>query len=192
MVKKMEQEILQELLEKFPIPKGKKQKPYIILFDAYTGVGKSYVGKLIASKDGSIILNNDEVRNYLKDYNSKKVNDFQRMRLKMLLENNNSCIMDSCFCHNWEEKLDFYKKLGYKYYIVRLECEEDIIEMRLKKRKLDGINFSVATYQDYLWMKNNVSLVPNELIDFTINTSKEVEEQVEKLLRKINSKINFL
>lgn len=138
MVKKMEQEILQELLEKFPIPKGKKQKPYIILFDAYTGVGKSYVGKLIASKDGSIILNNDEVRNYLKDYNSKKVKDFQRMRLK--------------------------------------------------KRKIDGINFSVATYQDYLWMKNNVSPVPKELIDFTINTSKEIEEQVNKLLRKINSK----
>ena len=180
----MKAELLQELLKKFPITKGGKI-PYIILFDAYTGMGKSYVGNVIATKDGSIILNNDEVRNYLKDYNSKIVKEFQRIRLKLLLENNNSCIMDSCFCHNWEEKLDFYKKLGYKYYIIRLECKEEIIKMRLKKRELDGINFSVATYQDYLWMKNNVSHVPNELIDFTINTSGEIEEQVEKLLRQI-------
>ena len=52
-------DIRTKFIKDFPIPKGNKDNPYIILFDAYTGMGKSTVAKVIAKKDTSVILNND-------------------------------------------------------------------------------------------------------------------------------------
>ena len=74
--------IKEKFINDFKVPKGNKKTPYIILFDAYTGVGKSYVSKVISSFDNSIILNNDEVRNYLNDYTEKSNlrNELQRYR----------------------------------------------------------------------------------------------------------------
>lgn len=180
-------EIKEKFIEDFPIPKGNKNKPYIILFDAYTGMGKSTVAREISKYDDSIILNNDEVRSWLKDYNdtTNLKDELQKYRLELLLKNNNSCIHDSCFCHNWKEKIKYFEQLGYRYYIIRLICDEKIIKQRLEKRTLDGINYSVADYNGYLWMKENVSRVDDELIDFTINTEKDIFSQVSEFLNNI-------
>ncbi len=64
-------DIKEEFIKDFPVLKGNKENPYIILFDAYTGQGKSYVSKLISKYDNSVILNNDEIRNWLNDYSDK-------------------------------------------------------------------------------------------------------------------------
>ena len=178
------QNIKERFIEKFPIKKGNKKNPYIILFDAYTGQGKSYVSKIISKIDNSVILNNDEVRKFINDYDdTTDLKDrLQRYRLELLLKNNNSCIMDSCFCHNYLEKLKYYDTLGYKYYIIRLKCSDDTVKERLNKRIND---YSNATYDDYLWMKSNVSHVDNNLIDYTIDTEKDIEEQVKKFLNNI-------
>ena len=103
--------IRSKFIKDFPVPKGNKDNPYIILFDAYTGIGKSTVAKVIAKKDNSVILNNDQVRDWLNDYHDSTnlKSDLQKYRLELLL-NNNSCIFDSCFCHNWKEKIKYYKK----------------------------------------------------------------------------------
>jgi hypothetical protein len=52
---------LLKFFEDFPITGTKKDKPYVILFDAKTGMGKSTVARTIAKYDSSIILNNDEI-----------------------------------------------------------------------------------------------------------------------------------
>ena len=173
----------EQFIKDFPISKGNKAKPYIVLFDAYTGQGKSYVSKIISKYDDSIILNNDEVRKWLKDYNNSSVrNELQRYRLELLLENNNSCIMDSCFCHNWEKKKEYYDNLGYQYYIIRLICSDEVVQKRLRKRKDDA---SQGEYKDYLWMKENVPHVDDKLIDYVINTEEDVESQVKDFLKRI-------
>ena len=178
-------DIKDKFINDFPIPRGNKKEPYIILFDAYTGQGKSSVSKIISKLDNSIILNNDEVRNWLNDYSDKSniKNELQKYRLELLLKNGNSCIMDSCFCHKWIDKKKYYDDLGYKYYIVRLICNDEIVKKRLDDR-ID--NYSIANYDDYLWMKDNVSKVNDELIDYEINTEKDVEIQVKEFLRKFN------
>ena len=170
----------------FPIPIGNKQEPYLILFDAFTGQGKSYISKVISKLDKSVILNNDEVRNWLNDYGdeSNLKNELQRYRLELLLKNSNSCIIDSCFCHNWKEKKEYYDKLGYKYYIIKLECSDEVVEERLQKRVKNSENYSEADYNDYLWMKNNVSRVDDNLINYVIDTDKDVEVQVKDFLCK--------
>ena len=174
-----------KFINDFPVPTGNKKEPYIILFDAYTGQGKSYVSKKISEFDNSIILNNDEVRNWLNDYSDKSniKNELQRYRLELLLKNGNSCIMDSCFSHNWKDKKDYYDELGYKYYIIRLICDDEIVKKRLDNR---ADNYSIANYDDYLWMKENVSKVDDELIDYVINTENDVEMQIKEFLKKFN------
>ena len=187
---KMRYEALRKEFEKqFPIPKGNSKKPYIILFDGYTGMGKSTVSSLIAKYEKVIILNNDEVRKFLNDYNDQTglKDKLQKYRLEKLLEENNNCICDSCFCHNYEEKLRYYKSLGYKYYIIRLECSDETVKERLSQRTLNKTNASIADYQGYLWMKQNVERVPLNLIDFTINTEIDLEPQVQKLVEMIRN-----
>lgn len=185
--RKLNPKILKEFLKDFPITKGKKERPYIILFDAYCGMGKTTVAKAIVEQDYSIILNNDEVRRFLNDYqdNTNLKDNLQKYRLEKLLENKNSCICDSCLCHNYEDKLEYYQSLGYPYYIIRLECSEETVKERLSKRVVDENNASSATYTHYLWMKENIKRVPLELIDFTINTEKDIELQVKEFLNKI-------
>ena len=63
----MNESLLKEFIERFPIPKGNSKKPYIILFDAYNGMGKSTVSLEISKHEDVVILNNDEVRNFLND-----------------------------------------------------------------------------------------------------------------------------
>lgn len=185
--RKLNPKILKEFLKDFPITKGKKERPYIILFDAYCGMGKTTVAKAIVEQDYSIILNNDEVRRFLNDYqdNTNLKDNLQKYRLEKLLENKNSCICDSCLCHNYEDKLEYYQSLGYPYYIIRLECSEETVKERLSKRVVDENNASSATYTHYLWMKENIKRVPLELIDFTINTEKDIALQVKEFLNKI-------
>lgn len=181
-------DIKTQFINDFSIPKGTKNKPYIILFDAYTGMGKSTVSKKIAEKDKSVILNNDEVRDWLNDYDDSTdlKDELQKYRLELLLQNNNSCIYDSCFCHNWKEKIKYYDNLGYSYYIIRLECNEDVIKERLAVRIKDDNNYSIADFNGYLWMKENVECVDDGLIDFTIYTDRDIEEQIDTFLKKYN------
>lgn len=187
------EDILLNFLEQFPILKGNAQKPCIIFFDGYTGMGKTTVAKCIQKHYPAVILNNDEVRNFLHDYQDKtSLKDFlQKYRLEKLLQNHNHCIYDSCFCHNYEEKLSYAKKLGYSFYIVRLECSEKVIKERLEKRKVTKDNFSISTFNDYLWMKNHVKRVPLELIDFTIYTDQDLEPQIVQFVKEILEKENF-
>lgn len=184
----MSQKIIDDFIKRFPISKGNSKDPYIILFDAYTGMGKSTIALELAKHEDVIILNNDEVRNFLNDYNDKTnmKDSLQRYRLEKLLENNNNCIYDSCFCHNYESKLEYIKNLGYKYFIFRIDCSDEVVENRLAKRTVNGINYSIADYNGYLWMKNNVKRVPLELIDFIINNEKELEPQIIKLIEYIH------
>ena len=180
-------ELKEKYIKEFPIPKGDKKEPYLIVFDAYIGQGKSTVSKIISKHDKSVIMNNDELRNWLNDYvNPDILYELQWYRLDLILKNNNSCILDSCSTHNWDYKKRYLDSLGYKYYIVRLVCDDEIIKERLDNRTLDGINFSKAQYEDYLEIKKNNPRIDDSLISFTIDTGKDIEPQVIEFLNKYN------
>lgn len=183
----MTEELKNEFLNKFPVPVGDKENPYIILFDAYSGMGKTTVSRKIAEYEDVVILNNDEVRHFINDLNDKTdlKNKLQAMRLEMLISNHNNCICDSSFSHEYERKLEFIKKLKCSYYIVRLICDEDVVKERMDKRVLDDVNYSLATYKGHLWMKENVPLVPDDLIDFVIYTDQDIEGQVQEFIKYI-------
>lgn len=56
--------------------------------------------------------------------------------------------------------------------MIRVKCSELIVKERLSSRVKDGTNYSIASFNDYLWMKENVPHVDDNLVDFTINNEK--------------------
>lgn len=182
-------DIKERFIKDFPIPKGDKKEPYLIVFDAYCGQGKSYTAKVISQYDKSVIINNDHVRYWLNDYSSAvsdTLYELQYYRLGLLLQNNNSCIWDYCAGHNWSDKKRHLDEYGIRYYIIRLLCDERIVEERMKKRIVDGDNFSIADFNEYLWCKENIPHIDDDLIDFEINTGEDVDSQVKKFVKKYN------
>lgn len=184
----MTEELVQDFFSKFPVHFGKSEHPYIILFDAYSGMGKSTVSRKLAEYLDVVILNNDEVRRFIDDLHDKTdlKNRLQAMRLERLYKNHNNCVWDGSFSHNYKEKLEYIKSLGFRYYVIRLKCDEAIIKMRMDARTLDGVNFSLAPYSNYLWMKENIPLVPDEMVDFVIHTDDDIEKQVKEFVDYIN------
>ena len=63
-----------------------------------------------------------------------------------------------------------------------------IVKERLSSRVKDGTNYSIASFNDYLWMKENYPHIDDNLIDFTINIETNIEEQVDDFLNHFNLK----
>jgi len=181
----MEEKIIKYFSE-LPIHKGNKKNPYVILFDALIGMGKSTVAKVISKLDDSVILNNDEARYDLNYYgDSTIIYELQHKRMIELLKNNNSCIIDCNFSNNRKQRLKQIYDLGYPVYVIRLECSEEIIKERILNRTVVvGDNYSTALYDEYLEMKNETTNIDDNLISFIINTEKNIEIQVEEFLNK--------
>lgn len=72
--------------------------------------------------------------------------------------------------------------------MIRVKCSELIVKERLSSRVKDGANYSIASFNDYLWMKENAPHVDDNLADFTINTEKNIGEQVDDFLNHFNLK----
>lgn len=187
----MTDELVKDFLKHFPIPNGNSKNPYIILFDAYSGMGKSTVSLKIAEYIDVVILNNDEVRRFIDDIHDTTdlKNKLQAMRLNLLFQNHNNCIWDGSFSHNYEDKLKLLKSIGFRFFVIRLKCDEEVIKKRVDARVLDGVNFSLAPFETYLWMKKTIPLVPDELVDFTIYTDQELEPQVLEFIKYIDKTI---
>lgn len=174
----------------FKITQGHKTQPYLILFDAYIGYGKSYISHLISQLDKSIIIDNNEVRYVLNDYNDDKAeiwHDLQNERIKNLLAAGNSLIIDECLPINPQKKLDFIRSLGYPFYIIRLDISENVLKKRLHNRKLDPPKqYSVINYRDATAIRDNShgQRLPDYLIDYAIDSDKNVEQQVNDFVAK--------
>ncbi len=99
---------MQETFDKyFPVVMGDKERPYLVLFDALIGYGKSYVARRLADIDGSIIICNNQVRYRLNDYDDQHAQEWhelQHQRIKALLANGNSLIIDECLPINYQKK----------------------------------------------------------------------------------------
>ena len=187
---------IQETFNKyFPVVEGNKEKPYLVLFDALIGYGKSYVARRLANIDGSIIICNNQVRYRLGDYDDQHAQEWhelQHQRIKALLANDNSLIIDECLPINYQKKLDFYGSLGVPMIIVRLDCDKDVWAERLKKRRFNPPEeYSVINYDDAVELNSHhPAHIPDELVDFTIDTTDNVDEQIDKLANSIALRVN--
>lgn len=173
----------------------KTAKPYIILFDAPIGYGKSYVAKMLSERlDGVLVLSNDKFRRAFCDYGDERRDIWQPLveeYMRKVLAAGYGIIMDANAANNFAKKKEFYDSLGVPSYIVRLTCPEDVLDQRLKDRDYTSpnatsfINYDDAKMLNAKNMANPANHIPDDQVFFTIDTSGDVEKQVNELVDKL-------
>ena len=192
--------IFEKLKEEIPIKRS--DSVYGISFVAGPGTGKSYVANIISKKTGLYITANDRIRRLYDELgfnNLEYESDIKRMsndRTKYLLENRTSHIIDANMEFFWEMAENNFNNYDAKLYLVELVCPEEEILRRIEKRSKEIENqkdnqsrAGIEDYYSYLEKKKN-KVIPREKIFFSIDVNvsdKELEEQIDELLRKINN-----
>ncbi|MBR2704525.1 MAG: AAA family ATPase [Clostridia bacterium] len=183
------------------IPLKKSEKLYGITFVGGPGYGKSTIAKMLSSKLDIYSVTNDEIRRLYESLGfseEKYSHDIKKMgydRRVYLLKNKTSHILDVNMEFAWERAINSYQSLGAKLLFIELVCSEGTILRRIKEREESfnqNDNYSRATDQDYYkyleLKKNNQNQIPPDMIFYSIDTDKsidEIEKQVELLIKKI-------
>ena len=123
----------------------KYERPFVITFVALPGSGKTEIARELSKKLKIYLLANDYIRNYYyqftKDYSEEKrttienkVKEIQLERIKKLVDNKVSFILDECF--NDEESYDKLRKnIGdeYKIYKIKINSDDELNIKNIKK-----------------------------------------------------------
>lgn len=185
----------------YKIPLKESDILYGITFVGGPGFGKTTVAKLLSSKLKLYIVSNDEIRRLYDSlgFGDAKYNyDIKRMgydRRVYLLKNKTSHILDVNMEFAWERAANSYQNYGAKLLFIELTCNEEVVLRRIEDRKRafgQTDNYSRATEEDYYryvqLKKENNKQIPSNMIFYSINTEKsidEIEEQIDFLVQKI-------
>ncbi|MEA3254972.1 MAG: AAA family ATPase [Candidatus Altiarchaeota archaeon] len=181
------------------------KKPMLLLVMGLPGTGKSYLAKRIARKVGASILRTDEIRKELAGIhqNEHRHEDFgiglytEEMtqktykgmyeRAKEILKKGDSCILDATFSKKTQREgaYEIAKELNTNYLIIECICPEEIVIKRMEERSKDQKAVSDATFRIYHGMKDVYEPLGDDEIHITVDTSKNLDENLRLVLREI-------
>jgi len=179
------------------IPVKRDNKVYGITFIAPQGTGKSRVSNILSEKLNVYVTANDKIRRILEEFGidpeeqSKLVNKLAEDRTIYMLENKTSMIIDANMRLFYDIAMSNFNKYNAKLYFVRLECSEEEILRRIDERSknfgVDKENYSRANRENYAKYKEKEknSYFPENLVFFTIDTEKDLNFQIDKLIEKL-------
>lgn len=190
-------ELLQELVKDFKI--DFVVKPFIICFIGGPGFGKSFLSKLISKRENIPIISNDRTRRLLDSVgldstNQDVVHKLAYLQMEYLVKHHSNMIIDANSIRQHGVISKKAKELNVNCYYVNLLCNQDIILERLDYRESQfgkNDNYSRATRKDYFDYQEEIKNIhfPTDKIFFEIKTDEELDKQVEKLFKKIESDI---
>lgn len=191
--------LYEKIIEEIPI------KPtnfvYGISFLGLPGTGKSTIASILSKKLNIYTAINDEIRRLLDNVgidsskNRDLVWNLSRDRIKYVLSKKTNLIIDANGIRVYESLDKLFQEYNVHLFYVKLECEEEEILKRLDYReKMFGKNnnYSRATRKDYyrnVECTKNIKF-PSEKIFFTIDTMKDMNSQIDELVKRINNYIN--
>lgn len=196
------EELLKLIIDEIPL---KTSTPtFGITFIGPPGVGKTTVANLISKKTGIYITANDKIRRKFEELgiDVKKEQDLiasiAKDRSEYMLKNRTNMIIDATMTYYYDSVKSNFAKYNSKIFFVELKCPEDVILKRIDDRSKsfgeDKENHSRVgreAYYEYL-QKLSSSNFPKEEIFFSIDTSKDIESQVDELISKIYKEIEYL
>ena len=160
----------------------------IVLFCGLPGTGKTFLSNKLSKYINSSVLSTDKIRKELiqkptyTPWERALIYDVLFLLAKYLHSSGINCILDGTF--NMEKSRREIKDLlnlpNNQFYIIECICPEDLIITRLLLRQDD---YSDATVSIYLKMKKIYEPVKQKHI--SINTSKPLDKNIDKILRYI-------
>ena len=121
-----------------------------------------------------------------KDFNQEEIaHGYQTMLLKAkkILEENKPVVLDGVFRSEEQRNKAFElaQELNIPFQIVLVSCPEEVVKERVSKRFESGIQ--PGGFQNHLFLESIFEPVKRE--HFVVDSSKDVEEQIKRLLEKI-------
>lgn len=193
----LEKKLFDKFIATMKVKSSNTKELFGIGFIGLFGSGKSYVAEKISEKTGLYITRNDELRRFLNKEGFPGHTPIQESVEKIgpaigryLYENKISIILDADLFKHYNVAQENAEKFGGKFFIVRLICPEDVILQRLEKRKehIDEnpeSNLSRVGKEEYFERKILHEGQPLPEIFFTMDTSLDVDSQIDELINKL-------
>lgn len=174
-------------------------KTYSIGLIGLPGSGKTYFARLLSKKLSLYIANADEVRLFL---TKKEIKDPLQQRIAeiiceartvFLYKNKINFILDTDLINFYEKAKKYAKENNAEIFIIKLKCSEKLIFERIKLRDkgIDPTNPSPASFDKYFERKEQHYKKQKIDVFYEIDTSKKLELQIKKLIKKIRKQINL-
>lgn len=184
---------------------SKMKKPMLLLVMGLPGTGKSYFAERIAREIGADILRTDEIRKelagikksehhyedfgiglYTEEMTQRTYNEMYE-RAKEMLKKGDSCILDATFSKKTQREgaYEIAKELNTRYSTIECICPEEIVTKRMEERFKDQKAVSDATLEIYQKLKDVYDSMDEDEIHITIDTSKNLDENLRLALREI-------
>jgi hypothetical protein len=178
----------------------------LVLVMGLPGTGKTSVAKKISQRIDAKKIDNDKVKRkivpkllgskfewYLKTrrrfpfYTRKKVYEAMLFETKNHLNKNKNVVCTGSF---YSKKLreifyDFLISQNIEFYIVNVVCPENILKKRIAKRQIRAKKEEIIATWD-IYKKEKSLWQPIEEKHVIIDSSKDINEQVDKFLKQIN------
>lgn len=173
------------------------KKLFAIGFIGLNGVGKSFVAQKISKQLNLYVASNDKIRRFLNEQGFVGSSPNQELLQKIaeesshyLYKNKISHIIDNDLIKFHEKARKNAEEKNAKIYIIHLVCPENIIIEKLRKRQKEisihsNENFSRVGEEEYFKRKELHRSIPINNIFLTIDTSKDLASQINKLVTKL-------
>ena len=193
------------------IPPKKYENPFIIALSGYSGSGKSHIAKVLSQSLGLYIVGGDSVRqkvyqdeelkNLPLEEIQKLTNKVSELKIKKLLENNISIVIDRSLSSL--ESLKILKSFNCKVLLINIISDHEQNIKRIINRTDD---YSLGGYGD-VDSKSGVKTkemydeirerkvydIPLNLFDFTIDAKKDLDSvinQTKEIAIKIKEQLS--
>jgi len=170
----------------------------LIIICGLPGVGKSTVGQMLRAKLREQVIESDQLKPTKKILDGLKNRSFWEKEVKTSvyntlfsngakrLMNGQSVILNATFFK--KVYVDQAKRLAElfktKLYIIEVKCDEEITKKRIEKRFKD--KESEVTMKTYHIIKSKSEpIVEKKIIIYNNEGKKELEKQVDKIIKKI-------
>ena len=192
-----EDQLIQKFLQTIPSDPANTKKLFGLGFVGLPGSGKSFVAQKISQRLNLYVANNDKIRRFLNELGftgespiQKTVEKIAETVSRYLFENKISHILDADLIYFHNKAIETASDYGANFYIIQITCPEEIILNRIKNRMEEAktgaqANFSTAGEDKYFERKKLHATLPLPNFFDKIDSSKNLETQIENLISKL-------
>jgi len=159
-------------------------RPMLVVVCGLPGVGKTTVARAVVDRIDAVHVRTDEVRKDIledpqySDEEKRRVYDAVFDRAREGLDSGPPVVVDGTFSKPVyrETSLDLAADLGVPYHLLKVECDPDVVEERIREREEGYSDADFTVHQEY-----RDEFVPVEFEHEVIDNSRNERATVEQV-----------